>query len=167
VLTFGQSNNPIGGLGLTTGILDAGPLGRGLAAVINGRAPDSILDVWATARREKWLNYTNAFSIENKRMMQRGGYSDDPLGIWQLDDIAREHGMEKWLANVGPHMREADLATYKRLEDPAAQLASRMKQWDITIDPMWMAEYEDAEVVKWRMSLRPTALDKSVEITAG
>ena len=150
-----QSNNPIGGLGLTTGILDAGPLGRGLAAVINGRAADSILDKWATARREKWLNYTNGFSIENKRIIQRGGYSDDPLGIWKLDNVAREHQMEKWLEGVGPEKEEADVALYKHLEDPAAQLASRMKQWDITIDPMWMAEYEDPEVVNLRMSLRP------------
>ncbi|KAI1608851.1 para-nitrophenol 4-monooxygenase [Exophiala viscosa] len=48
-----HSNNPIGGLGLTTGLLDAGPLGRALAAVIQGRAPESLLDTWATARREK------------------------------------------------------------------------------------------------------------------
>ena len=88
-------------------------------------------------------------------MIQRGGYSDDPLGIWQLDEVAREHGMEKWLEGVGPEKREADLALYKRLEDPASQLASRMQQWDITIDPRWMEEYEDAEVVKLRISLRP------------
>lgn len=140
---------------MTTGILDAGPLGRGLAAVINSKAPSSLLDKWAAARREKWLNYTNGFSIENKRIIQRGGYSDDPLGIWQLDDVAREHGMEKWLEGVGPEKRQADIALYKRLEDPAAQLASRMQQWDITIDPRWMEEYEDAEVVKLRISLRP------------
>jgi hypothetical protein len=143
---------------LTTGILDAGPLGRALGAIISGRAPTSLLDKWATARREKWLSYTNGFSIENKRMIQRGGYSDDRLGIWQLDDVAREHGMEKWLAGVGPEKREADLATYKALEDPAAQLASRMKQWEITIDPFWMAEYEDPEVIKARMGLRPASL---------
>ena len=63
-------------------------------------------------------------------------------------------------------MKEADLATYKALEDPAAQLASRMKQWNITIDPMWMAEYEDPEVVELRMSLRPTALSEPTEATS-
>jgi hypothetical protein len=40
-----QSNNPIGGLGLTTGLLDAGPLRRALGAVISSKAPKSILDV--------------------------------------------------------------------------------------------------------------------------
>ena len=152
-----HSNNPIGGLGLTTGLLDAGPLGRGLAAVIKGKAPESILDIWAKARREKWLTYTNGFSIENKRMIQRGGYSEDPLGIWAMDDVAKEHDMEKWIAAATPEKKEADEAMYKALEDPAVQLASRMKQWDITIDPLWMAQYEDPELVKMRMSLRPAA----------
>jgi hypothetical protein len=74
--------------------------------------------------------------------------------------------MEKWLIGVGPDKKEADLATYKALEDPAAQLASRMKQWDITIDPMWMAEYEDPEVVKMRMSLRPAVLSVPTAATS-
>jgi len=153
-----HSNNPIGGLGLTTGLLDAGPLGRALAAVINGKAPESLLDVWAKARRDKWLNFTNEFSIENKRLIQRGGYSDDPLDIWKIDDVAREHEMEQWLAMATPAKKDADLKFYKALEDPQVQLMSRMKQWEITMDPMWMAQYEDPEVVKYRISLRPPAL---------
>jgi flavin-dependent dehydrogenase len=152
-----HSNNPIGGLGLTTGLLDAGPLGRGLAAVINGKAPETIMDIWAEERREKWLTYTNGFSIENKRVIQKGGYSDDPAGIWKMDDIAREHKMEQWIETATEDKRLEDEAMYKAMEDPAAQLASRMKQWDITIDPLWMAQYEDPELVKMRMSLRPAA----------
>lgn len=159
-----HSNNPIGGLGLTTGLLDAGPLGRGLAAVISGRAPESILDVWAKARREKWLTYTNGFSIENKRVIQQGGYSEDPAGIWEMDDVAREHKMESWLETATKDKKEEDLAMYGALEDPAVQLASRMKQWDITIDPLWMAQYEDPELVKMRMSLRPAAYQVPVGV---
>jgi 2-polyprenyl-6-methoxyphenol hydroxylase-like FAD-dependent oxidoreductase len=153
-----HSNNPIGGLGLTTGILDAGPLGRALAAVIDGKAPESLLDKWATARREKWLNFTNQFSIEHKRMVQRAGYSEDPLGIWKMDEVAREHEMERWIALATPEKREEDLKWYKSLEDPQAQIMSRMKQWDITMDPKWMAEYEDPKVVEHRVSLRPASL---------
>ncbi len=159
-----QSNNPIGGLGLTTGLLDAGPLGRALAAVVNGRAPDSLLDKWATARRDKWLTFTNEFSIENKRLIQRAGYSnhEDPLGIWVVDDVAREHGMEQWLTKLAtPDKQQKDLEFYRALEDPQVQLVSRMKQWDITMDPTWMAEYEDPEVVKHRISLRPASLSAS------
>jgi 2-polyprenyl-6-methoxyphenol hydroxylase-like FAD-dependent oxidoreductase len=126
-----HSNNPIGGLGLTTGLLDAGPLGRALGAVINGRAPDSLLDKWATSRREKWLTFTNAFSIENKRMAQLGGYSDDVLGIWKNDEVAKEHDMVKWVETATPEKYEADQRLYQALEDPEAQLASRMKQWEM------------------------------------
>lgn len=143
---------------MTTGLLDAGPLGRALAAVINGKAPEALLDTWARSRRDKWLSFTNEFSIENKRLIQRAGYSDDPLGIWKIDDVAREHQMEQWLAMATPEKKEADLKFYKALEDPQAQLVSRMKQWEITMDPMWMAQYEDPEVVKYRISLRPTVL---------
>lgn len=66
--------------------------------------------------------------------------------------------MEQWLAMATPEKKEADLNFYKALEDPQAQLVSRMKQWEITMDPMWMAEYEDPEVVKYRIFLRPAVL---------
>ncbi|KAN0108799.1 FAD/NAD(P)-binding domain containing protein, partial [Hyaloscypha variabilis] len=134
-----HSNNPIGGLGLTTGLLDAGPLGRALAAVINGKAPESILDIWAESRRHTWKTFTNEFSIENKRMIQLGGYSPDPLGIWKLDDVSKEHGIDPWMEKLAPpDKKEADLAMYKALEDKEAQLKTRMRQWNITMDPLWM-----------------------------
>lgn len=142
-------------MGLTSGLLDAGPLGRALAAVINKRAPDSILDTWATARRHKWITYTNQFSIENKRMVQRGGYSDDPLGIWKMDNVAREHGMEKWISTATGSKREEDERLFESFKDTDAQLASRMKQWSITMHPLWMSDYEDEEVVAKRLQLRP------------
>ncbi len=61
----------------------------------------------------------------------------------------------KWLEGVGPEKRHADVALYKCLEELAGQLSNRMKPWDITIEPMWMAEYEDPEAVKLRIFLRP------------
>ncbi|PMD15413.1 hypothetical protein NA56DRAFT_555559, partial [Hyaloscypha hepaticicola] len=61
-------NNPIGGLGLTTGILDAGPLARALIAVISGKAPDSLLDKWDELCRNCWHEHTNKQSIEFKRI---------------------------------------------------------------------------------------------------
>jgi len=127
--------------------------------VIKGKAPESLLDKWAKARRDKWLNFTNEFSIENKRMIQQGGWGDDPMEIWKEDDVAREHKMEQWVRLATPEKREQDEQFYKALEDPQAQLRSRMKQWNITMDPLWMAEYEDPEVVKYRVSLRPSASD--------
>lgn len=126
-----------------------------MGAVINGKAPESILDTWATQRRMKWLTFTNQFSIENKRLIQMGGYSDDPLGIWKKDEISKEHDMDEFLSVATPDKKEADLQFLNRLKDKKAQYEARVKQWDITMDPLWMAPYEDPEVIKYRMSLRP------------
>jgi hypothetical protein len=112
---------------------------------------------------KKWLTFTNGFSIENKRLIHAGGYSndDDPQKIWVNDDIAKENNMEQWLATATEEKREAHQQFYKSLVDPQSQLMSRMKQWDITMDPMWMAEYEDPELIKFRMSLRHSILECS------
>ena len=88
-------------------------------------------------------------------MCQRGGYSDDPLGIWTLDDVSREHGMDEWIKTATPAKEQEDQEMYIALQDKAVQLTSRMKQWDITMDPLWMAEYEDPAVIQARLALRP------------
>jgi 2-polyprenyl-6-methoxyphenol hydroxylase-like FAD-dependent oxidoreductase len=59
--------NPIGGLGLTGGLLDAFPLSEALIAVIEGRQPDSILDAWAAERRRVFLEVTAPTAKENRR----------------------------------------------------------------------------------------------------
>ncbi len=59
--------NPIGGLGLTGGILDAVPLGRALAAVISGRRDERVLDAWAHERRRIFLEVTTPTARENRR----------------------------------------------------------------------------------------------------
>jgi hypothetical protein len=90
-------------------------------------------------------------------MIQLGGYSKDPLGIWKVDEVSKTHGMDEWIERLAtPDKKGADLAMYKALEDKKAQLSSRMKQWNITMDPLWMAQYEDPEVIQLRLSLRPT-----------
>lgn len=59
--------NPIGGLGLTGGLLDAFPLSEALIAVIEGRQPDSLLDAWAAERRRVFLEVTVPTATENRR----------------------------------------------------------------------------------------------------
>jgi 2-polyprenyl-6-methoxyphenol hydroxylase-like FAD-dependent oxidoreductase len=59
--------NPIGGLGLTGGLLDAFPLSEALIAVIEGRQSDSILDAWAAERRRVFLEVTAPTAKENRR----------------------------------------------------------------------------------------------------
>ncbi|KAF5638174.1 3-(3-hydroxyphenyl)propionate 2-hydroxylase [Fusarium sp. NRRL 25303] len=58
-------NNPVGGLGLTTGLLDAAHLGKALAQVINENAPETALDEYATARRGVYKNVTDPLSTAN------------------------------------------------------------------------------------------------------
>jgi 2-polyprenyl-6-methoxyphenol hydroxylase-like FAD-dependent oxidoreductase len=85
--------NPIGGLGLTGGILDAVPLGRALAEVIAGRRDDRVLDAWAHERRRIFLDVTAPTAKENRR---RVGERD-------------------------PERRRADAERFRRLTDnPAA-----------------------------------------------
>jgi hypothetical protein len=139
----------------------AGPLGRALGAVVNGRAPQEILDTWAESRRSKWLSYTNEFSIENKRMVQRGGYSEDPAGIWKMDEVSAAQRMDRWLRTATPEKKAVDEGVWEALKDKDTQLASRMKQWEIAMDPLWMSKYEDPEVTKARVALRPVALDRA------
>ena len=59
--------NPIGGLGLTCGILDAAPLGEALAGVIHGRRDESVLDAWAEERRRIFVDVASPAAIENRR----------------------------------------------------------------------------------------------------
>ena len=59
--------NPIGGLGLTGGLLDAFPLSDALIAVIEGREPPSALDAWAAERRRVFLEVTVPTATENRR----------------------------------------------------------------------------------------------------
>ena len=65
-----HSTNPIGGMGLTSGIQDAGALSRSLAAVIAGEAADDILDWYAYERRRCFLEVANPSAIEFKRRAQ-------------------------------------------------------------------------------------------------
>jgi 2-polyprenyl-6-methoxyphenol hydroxylase-like FAD-dependent oxidoreductase len=49
-----HANNPFGGLGLTTGLCDAGGLADCLIGIFKHGCNDTILDKYAEVRREKW-----------------------------------------------------------------------------------------------------------------
>ncbi|KAI7772250.1 hypothetical protein LZL87_007611 [Fusarium oxysporum] len=58
-------NNPVGGLGLTTGLLDAAHLGKALTQILNENAPETVLDEYAKARRDVYKNITDPLSTAN------------------------------------------------------------------------------------------------------
>lgn len=61
--------NPCGGLGLTTGVIDADALIATLGAVILGRADEAVLDFYAAERRRVFLEVTSPLASNFKRML--------------------------------------------------------------------------------------------------
>jgi 2-polyprenyl-6-methoxyphenol hydroxylase-like FAD-dependent oxidoreductase len=59
--------NPIGGLGLTGGLLDALSLSEAMIAVIGGHRREDVLDAWARERRRVFLKVTAPTAKENRR----------------------------------------------------------------------------------------------------
>lgn len=88
VLLAGDSahvNNPIGGMGMNGGIHDAINLADKLSRVINGEN-DALLDIYSRQRRHAAVEYIQAQTIANKRLLEER----DPLVRQRnLDDLRR------------------------------------------------------------------------------
>ncbi len=63
-------NNPIGGMGMNGGIHDGVNLADKLARVIKGEAGEELLDLYSRQRRHAAVEYVQAQTIANKRMME-------------------------------------------------------------------------------------------------
>ncbi|KAK2057696.1 FAD/NAD(P)-binding domain-containing protein [Colletotrichum caudatum] len=57
--------NPLGGLGVTGGFVDAGGLADCLLGIWNGVADESILDLYSEKRKEKWYSITDVVTTDN------------------------------------------------------------------------------------------------------
>jgi 3-(3-hydroxy-phenyl)propionate hydroxylase len=66
-------NNPLGGMGMNGGIHDAMNLTARLAEVWQGRAPESLLDLYDRERRLVTLEYIDQASTRNKRNLESDG----------------------------------------------------------------------------------------------
>ena len=60
-----QSNNPVGGLGLTSGILDSAVLGNAIARHLKRGEPEEVITRALESRRKTWLEVANPTSSEN------------------------------------------------------------------------------------------------------
>lgn len=69
-----QTNNPVGGLGLTGGILDAVVVGNALLRCILDGEDDAVVRAAAGSRRDTWRNVTDPMSTGNFLRL----WSDDP-----------------------------------------------------------------------------------------
>jgi 3-(3-hydroxy-phenyl)propionate hydroxylase len=63
-------NNPMGGLGLNSGIHDAVNLADKLGRVWRGEADDALLDAYVRQRRSATIEQVQAMSIRNKRLLE-------------------------------------------------------------------------------------------------
>jgi 2-polyprenyl-6-methoxyphenol hydroxylase-like FAD-dependent oxidoreductase len=81
--------NPAGGLGLTSGILDAVHLGDALAAVVRRRADERVLDDYARERRDIFVNIASPAASENKRRLSE---ADPQKRKADLERLARLNG---------------------------------------------------------------------------
>jgi 3-(3-hydroxy-phenyl)propionate hydroxylase len=89
VLLAGDSahvNNPIGGMGMNGGIHDAVNLAEKLARVWHGEASETSLDLYSRQRRHAAVEYVQAQTIANKKMMEE---RDPQARAAHLDELRR------------------------------------------------------------------------------
>lgn len=79
-------NNPIGGMGMNGGIHDALNLCDKLTRMHRGEADDSVLDRYDRQRRKIALDYTQAQTIRNKKVMEE---RDPRIRQQNLDELRR------------------------------------------------------------------------------
>jgi len=73
VLLIGDAahvNNPLGGMGLNSGVHDGVTLAETLARVWRGEEDDAALEAWAAERRAINVEYVQALTIQNKRTIE-------------------------------------------------------------------------------------------------
>ncbi len=91
VLLAGDSahvNNPIGGMGMNGGIHDAINLAGKLSRVLHGEN-EALLDVYSRQRRHAAVEYVQAQTIANKRLLEE---RDPAVRRRNLDDLRRVAG---------------------------------------------------------------------------
>ena len=102
---------PTGGLGLNTGVQDAHNFAWKLAAVLDGSAPDALLDTYQ-AERQPVARYNAEQSLQNALRLfeipQALGLSDDPAASRRsfaavLADPQRRQALEVAIANQAEH----------------------------------------------------------------
>ncbi|ORY57902.1 FAD binding domain-containing protein [Pseudomassariella vexata] len=102
--------NPWGGMGITGGFIDIGGLYDCLIGIWDGKADESILDLYSEKRIEKWKKVINVVSSDNFRRVS----DSDPATILDRDPVM--------------------LACKKAESDKEAQLAAFKAMFDVRYD---------------------------------
>ncbi len=91
ILLAGDSahvNNPIGGMGMNSGFQDGITLARKLIEISKGADADGLLDRYDRQRRLTAIEYVQAQSIANKKLLEE---KDPDVRIERLDELRRIH----------------------------------------------------------------------------
>jgi 3-(3-hydroxy-phenyl)propionate hydroxylase len=83
-------NNPIGGMGLNSGIQDAANLAEKLLAILLEQAPDSRLDLYNVQRRTVATEHVQEASIANKKRLEAGDPQMRRRNLDELREIAAD-----------------------------------------------------------------------------
>lgn len=104
-----HATNPTGGLGLTMGLFDSYVLNEALGAVIQQRADEGVLDVYADLRRRAFLQKASPRASANKRLLF---HSADPVKLDQDLEVFRRMSRD-------PEFAAERLYFTKALETPS------------------------------------------------
>lgn len=96
-------NNPIGGMGMNGGIHDAINLSCKLAKVLHGSASDDLLDVYSRQRRFAAMEYVQAQTIANKKLLEERDPEVRRRNLMELRRTAESKEQAK------AHMRRSSL----------------------------------------------------------
>jgi 3-(3-hydroxy-phenyl)propionate hydroxylase len=93
-------NNPLGGMGMNGGVQDAFNLTAKLIEVLQGRADDSLLDRYERQRRAVAIEYVNADTQRNKKIIEERDpvqrrKTQDELRDIAADPVAARHYLRK------------------------------------------------------------------------
>ncbi len=83
-------NNPLGGFGLNGGIQDAVNVAEKLARVWHGQAGDDVLDLYDRQRRPINIEFVQAMSIRNKRLVEERDPAVRAERLSELSQIAAD-----------------------------------------------------------------------------
>jgi 2-polyprenyl-6-methoxyphenol hydroxylase-like FAD-dependent oxidoreductase len=146
-----HATNPIGGLGLTSGIQDASTLIQCLSAVIAGEAADDILDWYAYERRRCFLEVVNPSATEFKRRAQ------ETDATRRLEDEANFRAMqddrEAYAGSVDVELCPVCALLQTRLARDAGIGGSNPRTGDENLDPR--SAQHRARHPRYRMSRTP------------
>ena len=79
-------NNPLGAMGLNSGLHDAANLYPKLASVMRGEADDSLLDLYVRQRRTVTIDFVQEISTRNKQLLEE---RDPKVRAERLEEIRR------------------------------------------------------------------------------